>query len=84
MRRLLRSTLWLVIRVVSSVVNEPYEVVVPYSTCIVAPSLVFHWIVAPEEVIPVAVMFESVGAVVSVDVPVPLPAQTPTESPWFK
>jgi hypothetical protein len=43
---------WLVTSVESSVVLEPYEVVVPYWTCELAGLFVVHEIVAPALLIP--------------------------------
>ena len=56
---------WLVTRVESSGVIEPYDVVRPYSTREVAASFVVQVMVAALPEMPVAVTAEMVGAVVS-------------------
>ena len=58
------TTLWHVTRLLSSV-SAPYDVVVPYSTCDVAGSLVVHEIVAERLVTLDELTAEIVGAVVS-------------------
>ena len=58
-----RETLWLVTRVVSRVVVEPRDAVVPYSTCESAASFVVQVISAVEEVILVEVTFVITGGV---------------------
>jgi hypothetical protein len=45
---------WLVTIAVFSVVDDPYAVVVPYSTCVSAASLVVQPIVAPWSLIALA------------------------------
>ena len=52
---------WLVTRLGSRVVIDPYEVVVPYSTCEVPTALVVQLIAAPLVVMPLAVTLEIVS-----------------------
>ena len=61
----MRVRLWLRPKVELVLENEPYAVVVPYSTRDVAPSLVVQVMVAFIAVILLAVMLDTTGAVVS-------------------
>jgi hypothetical protein len=56
---------WEVVKVVLRGVNCPYEVVNPYSTCVVEGSLVVQVMVAPDEVMEEALTAEITGGVVS-------------------
>ena len=58
-------TLWEVTRLLSIAVSDPYEVVVPYSTCDVDASLVVHEMVAALLVTFDDATAEVAGAVVS-------------------
>jgi hypothetical protein len=63
--RPVKATLWLVTGVAFRVVDEPYAVVVPYSTCDEDASFVAQVIIAPVFVILLAVIPDITGGVVS-------------------